>query len=145
MNLSQTLVNGIQVSHDQFQIDRIDIFNWINLTRDTGDVRIVKCPHDMDDRIGLANVFQKLVTQTFTLRGTLDDPGNVGELKRGWHDLFGGNQFLNPFQALVWHFHHPHVGFNRGKWVVGHFGTSLGNSVKQRGLADVWQSHDTCS
>ena len=85
----------------------------------------------MHDGVSLADVFQELVAQAFTLGSPLDQAGDVREFKGRVDDLLGWDQFLDPGQAGVWHFNHPHVWFNRGEGVVCHFRPCLGDSVKQ--------------
>ena len=130
MHLGDAAVNRVKVSVNQFQVDSVDVFFWVHLAGNGSDVFVIKSPNHVHDGIGLADVFQELVSKAFTLRSPLNQTGDVRKFKSSVDNLLSWDQFLDPGQALVRHFDHAHVRFDGGKWVISHFRPRLGNSIK---------------
>lgn len=84
----------------------------------------------MNNRIHLPNIFQELVAQSFPLRSTFDNSGNIGEFKSRMNDFFSGNQFIDACQSFIRHFNHPNIRVNGGKRIICHLRTRLSNCIK---------------
>ena len=80
-------VEGLQVGEDQLGVDRRDVVGRLDLAVDVRDVRVVERPHDLADRVRLADVGEELVAEALPLTRPADDAGNVDERDRGRHDL----------------------------------------------------------
>src|SRR5690349_7225769 len=78
---------AFEISQHQLSLDRLGITNRIDGIFDMGDVAIRKATQDMGDRVDLANMGEKLVTEPFTAGGTTDQPGDVDEFELGRNDL----------------------------------------------------------
>ena len=77
----------LEVGVDQLGLDRLDVGERIDPGFGMGDVRIFVNPDHMNDRIGLADVGQELVSRTFTAVGTGDEPG------MSWKAIVSGTTF----------------------------------------------------
>ena len=108
-----------------------------------GDIAILEAAHHMSHRIHLADMLQELVAQALALAGPLHQSGNVHEADRGGSGLLGVIHLMEDIQPAIRHRHHAYIRLDGAERIVGSFGASLGNSVKQRGLAYVRQAHNT--
>ena len=132
-----------RVREDQLQIDDVDVAQGVGAAFHVGDVAVVKAAHDMDDRIGRADVGKKLVAQTLALGRALDKAGDVDELNDGGGELFWVVQIAQPLQTLVRHLHDADIRVDGAESVVVRRDSGVGDGVEKGGFADVRQSDDT--
>ena len=78
-----------EIGEDEFGVDDLDVAHGVDRSRDMVDVAALETPHDLNDRIHLADVAQELVSQTLALAGSGDQAGDIHELDRGGQDFFG--------------------------------------------------------
>jgi hypothetical protein len=107
------------------------------------DVVVFKTAHHVDGGVGLADVLQKLVAQTFTGAGTCDQTGDVDKLDNRGDDALWRDDRSELLEARVWHFDDADVGLNRAKRVVFGSNAGLGQGVKQGRFTDVGQAHNS--
>ncbi len=107
------------------------------------DIIIFEATHHLSNRVRLADMGQKLVTQSLTLRCTGDQPGDVHKLNRGWDDLLRLDNRCQRRQPGIGHRHHANVGINRAKRIIFSLNTGLGERVKQGGLTDIRKADNT--
>ena len=48
---------------------------------------VFEAAHDVSDRVGFADVGEKLVAKAFAFRSARDEAGDVSKLDRRWYDL----------------------------------------------------------
>ena len=106
-------------------------------------ILIVEAAEHMNDGIGLANVGQKLITQTLALACALHQAGNVHNLDGGRHDALRVNEFGKFIEAFVRNGDYAHIGFDCTKWKVCRLSLSVRQTVEKRGLAHIRKPYDT--
>ena len=147
--LFHTAIHHFKVCHHQLQIDALHVTQRIHRHIGAGighhmhDVLIVKAAHHMDNGIGAADILQKLVAQTRTLRGALHQAGNVHKLNDGGGLFLRLIHLRQLVQPLVRHGHYAHIGLDGAKRIVGALSAGIGNGVEQSGLAHIGQADDT--
>ena len=77
----------LEVGKDQLGFDDLDVGDGIHAALGVHDVGIAMRAHDVDDRVGLADVGQEAVAQALALVGAGDQAGDVVEVDRVVHDL----------------------------------------------------------
>ena len=77
----------LEVGEDQLGLDRLDVACGIDAALGVDDVRVGVRAHDVDDRVGLADVRQELVAQALALVRAGDQAGDVVEGDRVLDDL----------------------------------------------------------
>ena len=75
-----------QVGQAELGLDDLDVGDRVDLAGDVDDVLVVEAAHDVDDRVGLADVGEELVAEAFALRRAGDEAGDVDELDDRRHD-----------------------------------------------------------
>ena len=84
---------------------------------------------------------EELISQSFALAGTTDDPGDVHQFQDGRNDLRRGNVTGDPLQTRIRNTHDPFIRFDRAKGIVGTLsGLAGGQCIEQSTLADIGQS-----
>src|SRR5438270_7738516 len=84
----ESLLHYREVGERQLELDHLAVAHRTHSAHDMGDVRILETAHDVHYGVRLSDVREELVAESFALRGTLDEAGDVDEL----HD--SGNDFL---------------------------------------------------
>ena len=77
------LLQRLQVGQDQLGRDRLDVALRRDVAVDVAHVGVGEDPHDLADRVGLADVGEELVAEALALRRAADQPGDVHEPDRG--------------------------------------------------------------
>ncbi len=106
------------------------------------DVLVAVRAHDVDDRVGLADVREEAVAEPLALVRARDEPGDVVEVDRVPDDLRGADRPRDLLQALVAHGHDGDVRLDRRERVVGRLRAGFRQRVEQRGLARVRHADD---
>ena len=138
----QSFFHAVQVCQAQFGLDHFDVGDGVDLARHVNHVVVFKAAHHIHNRIGLADVGQKLVAQTFAGAGPGHQTSNVDKLHDGGHDAFGLHNGGQLRQAQIGHLNHAHIGFDGAKRVVFSRDAGLGQGIEQGGLADIGQADD---
>ena len=109
----------------------------------TNDVGIGEETHDLADGVGLADVGQELVAQTFSLASTLNEACDINELDRCRHDATRIDDIGQCLQALVGNVHDAYVGVDSCERIVRGQAALARQGRKEGRLAHVGQAHDT--
>ncbi len=140
----ERLFHRLQVGEHQLRVDGVDVAQRVDAAFDVHHVGIVEAPHDVKNRMDVANVRQKLVAQPLARRGAADQAGNVHKLKHRRHDFFGGDMPGDPLKARVGNRHGADVGFLGAKRVALGRHARGRQGVEQHALANVRESDDAC-
>ncbi len=132
-----------QVGQCQFGQDDFDVGNRIDLAGDVHHVGIVKTAHHVDDGIGLADVGQELVAQTFAFGRARHQPGDVDELDDRRLHALRLDDLRQLFHARIGHLDDADVRFDGAERIVLRGDARLGQRIEQGGFADIGQSDDT--
>ena len=132
----------LQIRERQFGHDGLDVGDRVDAAVDVDHVLVFEAAHDIDQRIGLADVGEKLVAQAFTLAGAGDQSGDVDELDDRGLDLLWLHDVRQLLKPRVGHFDDAHVRLDGAERIVLGGDAGLGQGVEQGGLADVGQSDD---
>ena len=106
------------------------------------DVVVVEAADDMDDRIGLANVGEKLVAQSLTLARSLDQAGDVHELHGGRNGALRLHHLGQCVEAIVGNVDAADVRILGRERIVRGKDPGAGEGVEERRFADVGESDD---
>ena len=90
--------------------------------RDARRSVVVVRAHDVEDRVGLADVGEEAVAQSLAAVGAGDQAGDVVEGDRVVDDLAARTVSATAVEALVDHRHDGDVGLDRGERIVGGLG-----------------------
>ena len=107
------------------------------------DVLVVEATQNVDNRVGIANVGEELVTQTFALRCTLNQTCDIDNLDRGGDHALRVIDLGEFDQSLIGYGDHAHVGFDRTEREVCCLRLSVREAVEQGRFADIGQTHDS--
>jgi hypothetical protein len=122
----------LEVGVDQFGLDRLDVVQRIDAPLGMHDVLVGVGADDVHERVGLADVGQKLVAQPLAAVRPGDEAGDVVEGDRVGHDLGCADDPGDDVETLVGHRHDRHVGLDRRERVVRGLGGDSGERREQR-------------
>lgn len=71
------------VGEDELEIDGLNVAHGVVRALVADDVGIIKAADDVNDGIGVADIAEELVAETFALRRALDKTRDIHELDRG--------------------------------------------------------------
>ena len=143
LRLVDAALAHLHIGKNQLEIDDVNVAQGVGAALNVGDVRVVKAAHNMDDRIGCADVGEELVAQALALGCPLDQARDIDKFDHGRSKFFGVVLVAQPFQPLVRHGLDAHIGVDGAKCVVIRGNARVGDGVKESRLADIWQSDDT--
>ena len=107
-------------------------------------VGILETAHDLQNRIHLADVTQKLVPQTLAFTGPLHNARDVNQLQRRGHNPLRSNELRDPLQAAVGNWHHPLVRFDGAERIIRALRLlRTGEGIEQGALTHVGQTDDS--
>ena len=105
------------------------------------NIWVFETAHDLDDRVDFANVGQKFVAQSFALRRSFHQPGDIHELDGRWDN---DGSFGDPgqhFQAGIRHRHNPDIRINGAKRIIRRLRLAgAGDRIKKGGFAYIRQA-----
>ena len=91
-----------------------------------GDIVIVKATQHMDYSIGLADIGQEFVAETFAFACSFYQSGYIYNF-HGCRDNAPGIAHLYQLsQTVVWYRYYPHIGFYGTERKVGRLGFGIG-------------------
>ena len=140
--LVEAFLDAADVREAQLVVDHVAITHRIDTAHHVGDVVVIEAADDVHDRIGFADVGEKLVAEAFTLRCALHQTGDVHELHHGGHSAFGLHHHRQCSEARIRNFDHADVRLDGAERIVRGLGLGSGEGVEQRGLADVRETDD---
>ena len=143
LGLLQATVHHLQIRHDQFQIDDLDVAYRIGAALNVGDVGIVEAAHDVNDGVRGTNIGQELVSQALAVAGTFYQTRDVHELDDSRGELFRVIEVTQPFQPLIRYRYDSDVRVDGAECVVVGGNTGVGDGVEQSGLAHIRESDDS--
>ena len=123
-------------------MDHFDVRDGVDLARHVNDVVVFEAAHHIHNRIGLADVGQKLVAQTFAGAGTGHQTSDVDKLHDGWHHALGLDDGGQLRQTQIGHLDHTDIGFDGAKRVVFCGNARLGQRIEQGGFTNIGQADD---
>ena len=96
------------------------------------DVFTFKAANDLNDRIDLPDVTQKLVAQPLALAGAGHEPCDIHKLDGGREDFFGLRKLGQLLQAVVGHIHDANIWLDRAEGEIGSLGLAgAGDGVEK--------------
>ena len=142
--LLELSLNGLKVLKLQLGVDNLLVFHRIDAGAAlTHDVVVVEATQHVYNGVGLADVAEELVTKSLTLRGTLNESGDVDNLASSGHDATRMNYLGELCKALVWHGDYAHVRLDCTEGEVGCLRLSVRKAVEESRLAHVGESYNT--
>ena len=103
---------------------------------------VFEAAHHVDDRIGFADVRQKLVAQAFALGRAGDQAGDIDELDHGRHDALRLDDVRQRLQARIGHFDDADVRFDGAERIIFSGDARFGQCIEECRFADVGQADD---
>src|SRR5215470_19627459 len=73
---------SFEIGQDQLRLDRLHVGNRIEVSRDMDDVFVFEASDDFDDRVDLADVLEKLVSEALALGRPTHETSDVYEFDR---------------------------------------------------------------
>ncbi len=107
------------------------------------NIWIREIAYDLTNRIGIANVGEKLVAQALAFTGALHQSGNVNKLNCRWHDPAGMNDICKLLQPLVRNVHYADIGIDRCKRIICRKATLACQRREQCRLPNIWKANYT--
>src|SRR5690606_12350609 len=114
-----------------------DIGSRVDAVGHVHDIAVFEAAHDVGDGVGLADVGEELVAQTFTLGGSRHQAGDIDKLHGGGEDALRLHDLRQHVQAGVGHGHQAGVRLDGAEGEVLGCDASLGQRIEKCGLADV--------
>ena len=142
--LSFCVTQRFQIRQHQLHLDNFNIRDRIDIAANVNHVIVFKTSHDLQDRIHLADMAEKFISQAFALAGSFDNARDIDQLQSGGNHLLRRDVFRDSLKPIIRHTDHAFVGLDRAKRIVracGRLGTS--QRVKKCTLAYVRQSDDS--
>ena len=131
-----------QIGQRQLGADGFDVGNRVDFAGHMHDIVVIKAAHHVYNRIGFADVGEKLVAQALALARACHQAGNVDKFhNRRLHFLRVYN-FRQRRHARVGHFHNAHIGLDGAERIIGRLDARLGQGVEKGGFSDVGQADD---
>ena len=138
----QALLDGRQVGQAELGLDDLDVGDRVDLAGDVDHVLVVEAAHHVDDRVGLADVRQELVSEALALGRAGHQPGDVDELDHRRQHALGLDDRRQRGQPRVGQLDDADVRLDGAERVVLGGDAGFRQRVEKGGLADVGQAHD---
>src|SRR5699024_7856771 len=107
-----SLLQGLEISEDEFGVDRVDVVAGTDLAVDVDDIVIDESADDLADGVGFADIGQELIAQALAFGRTAHDAGDVNEVNGRIEDLLGGEDLRQPRQPSIRQRDDAHVRFD---------------------------------
>ena len=89
-------------------------------------IGVLKAAHHVNDGVHLTDVAQELVAESFSLRCSLNQTGDVHELDHSGRHLFGVVHISEKLQPLVRNGHDSHIGIDGAERIIRRFRSCFG-------------------
>ena len=106
-------------------------------------IGILKAADDMDDRVGLPDIGEKLIPEALPLGGPLHKPGNIHKFYHRRRRLLGMIELREQMEPFVRHSDNPHIGVYRAKGIVCGLCPRPRDSIKESRFPDIWKTNDS--
>jgi len=142
--VTDTLVEGLKICKYEFEINDFDITFCIDGAIYMMDILILKISDDLEDCIDIADMREKLVSESFSFARSLDESCDINKLD-GCRDHFSAiDDDSDLLEAVICDIDYPSIGFDGTKWKIGSFSCiGLGKCVKESRFTDIWETDDT--
>lgn len=117
--LDGALFHGVEIGEQKLGVDDVDVVQRVDAAGDVDDLRVREAADDVEDGVGLADMAEELVAETFTLGRAFDDAGDVDELHGGGDDRVGFDHGDDAIHARVRDLDDADVGVDGAEGVVG--------------------------
>ena len=129
----------LEVGEHQLGLDRLDVAERVDAALGVDDVRVAVRAHDVDDRVGLADVGEEAVAEPLAAVRAGDEAGDVVEVDRVVDDLAGVRAARRSRRgARRATGDDGDVRLDRRERVVGGLDAGARERVEERGLARRW-------
>ncbi len=135
-------LDAVEIGQGQLDVDGLDVGGRVDVVGDVDDVVILEATHHVRDGVGLTDVGQELVAQTFALGSASDQTRDVDEFHGGRNHLLRLDDLGQRIQARVRHRHDTGVRLDGAEGEVLGVNARLGQCIEESGLADVRQADD---
>ena len=95
------LGHRLEILEAQLHRHRVDVGDRVDPVLDVNDVRVVEAARDLHDRVGLADVGEKLVAEPLALVRAAHEARDVDEVDRGRHDAVGVDDRVERGEARI--------------------------------------------
>ena len=113
------IFNRLEVFELQLRVDDFFVANRVYTSVDVHYVAVVKTAQHVENGVGLADIAEKLVAESFALRGAFHQPRDVDNFDRGGNDFCGLHQRGQRREAFVGHGDYADIRLNGAKREVG--------------------------
>ena len=114
----EPLLDDREIGERELELDHLAIAHRIDRAHHVQHVVVVERAHDVHDRVGLADVREELVAESFALRRALHESGDVDELHRGRHGPLRLHDARELVEPRVGHVHAADVRILRRERIV---------------------------
>ena len=128
--LGELLIDRGEVRERELRVDRFDVRHRIDRAGDVYDVVVGEAAHDVGDGIGLADVGQELVAQSFALGRARDEPRDVDKFHSRGNDTRRARDARQRVEPWIGHGDNPDVGLDRAERVVLRGDAGFGQRVE---------------
>ena len=91
----------LEVGVDELGLDRLDVPDRVDVALGMHHARVLVDAHDMDERVGLADVREELVAEPLALVRAPHEPGDVVEVDRVVDDVRRADRRRDLVEARV--------------------------------------------
>ena len=133
-------LHGVHVRENQLEVDRLDVAGGVDRAINVDDVLVLEAAHDVDNRVHLADVAQKLVAQPFAVARAFHQTRNVHKLDGRGCNLLRVIHFAQHVQTVVRHHDNARVRLDGAERIVGRLCASLRDGINQGAFADIGQT-----
>ena len=108
------------------------------------DVIVIETAHDLDHGVGLADIGEKLISQSLTFRRSANEARDIDKLDCCGDDRFRLYDLGKWRETLVRDGNNTYIRLDRRKGIIrGERRFLGGQSIKQRRFSDVWQANNS--
>ena len=125
-HLGDPSFQDLDIGKNQFQIDRLDVPERIDAAVHMHHIGVLKAAHHVNDGVHLTDVAQELVAESFSLRCSLNQTGDVHELDHSGRHLFGVVHISEKLQPLVRNGYDSHIGIDGAERIICGFRSRFG-------------------
>ena len=138
------LLQSGQICQDQLRRNRLDVPHRINRAGHMVDVAILKTADHLNDGIHLANMTEKLISQSLALARPFDQTCDIHKFDRRRDDFLGFRQLSQYVEPLIRHGHVALVRLDSAKWIICRLRLAgAGHGIEEGGLSDIGQTDDS--
>jgi hypothetical protein len=108
------------------------------------DVAILKTADHLHNGIHLANMTEKLVSQSLALARPFDQTRNIDKFDSRRDDFLGFRQLGQHVEPFIRHGHDTLIRLDGAKWIISRLRLAgAGHGIEEGGLSDIGQTDDS--